>query len=136
QQIAQAQIDETVRLLRQARRILVFGTSHAGILATLLARRLVRSGYDARPLHHVDWEAADTVMGSGRGDVLVAFQFWRATRSLSRLAAAFAAQGGRIVLISDGPARLVEPRPDVTLSALRGGLGESQSLLAPMVIAN
>src|SRR5690606_34815226 len=56
QQIAQAQIDETVRLLRQARRILVFGTSHAGILATLLARRLVRSGYDARPLHHVDWE--------------------------------------------------------------------------------
>lgn len=136
QQVAQEQIDEAVRLLLGARRILIFGTSHAGVLATLLARRLVRSGYDARALHHVDWEAADALLGIGAGDVLVAFQFWRASESLSRLAAAFAACGGRIVLISDGPARLVEPRPDVTLSALRGGLGESQSLTVPMIIAN
>ncbi len=136
QQVPQAQIDEAVRLLLGASRILVFGTSHAGVLATLLARRLRRSGYDARPLHHVDWEAADALLGIGQDDVLVAFQFWRATESLSRLAAAFKASGGRIVLISDGPARLVEPRPDVTLAALRGGLGESQSLVAPMIIAN
>ncbi len=136
QQVSQEQIDEAVRLLLGARRILVFGTSHAGVLATLLARRLGRSGYDARALHHVDWEAADAVLGIGAGDVLVAFQFWRATASLSRLAGAFKTGGGHIVLISDGPARLVEPRPDVTLSALRGGLGESQSLAAPMVIAN
>lgn len=136
QQVPQEQIDEAVRLLLGARRILVFGTSHAGVLATLLARRLVRSGYDAQPLHHVDWEAADVLLRIGSDDVLVAFQFWRATEHLSRLAAAFKASGGRIVLISDGPARLVEPRPDVTLSALRGGLGESQSLAAPMIIAN
>jgi DNA-binding MurR/RpiR family transcriptional regulator len=136
QQVAQAQIDQAVRLLLRARRVLVFGTSHAGVLATLLARRLVRSGYDARALHHVDWAAADALLGIGADDVLVAFQFRRATESLSRLAAAFKASGGRIVLIADGPSRLVEPRPDVTLSALRGGLGESQSLAAPMVIAN
>lgn len=136
QQVSQEQIDQAVRLLLGARRILVFGTSHAGVLATLLARRLVRSGYDARALHHVDWEAADVLLGIATGDVLVAFQFWRATESLSRLAAAFKASGGKIVLISDGPARLVEPRPDLTLSALRGGLGESQSLAAPMIIAN
>lgn len=136
QQVTQEQIDETVRLLLAARRILVFGTSHAGVLATLLARRLCRSGYDARALQHVDWEASDAVLGTGAGDVLVAFQFRQAAEGLSRLAAAFKAGGGNIVLISDGPARLVEPRPDVTLSALRGGLGESQSLAAPMVIAN
>ncbi|HMR34057.1 MAG TPA: MurR/RpiR family transcriptional regulator [Geminicoccaceae bacterium] len=136
QQVAQEQIDEAVGLLLAARRILVFGTSHAGVLATLLARRLVRSGYDARPLHHVDWQAADALLGIGAGDVLVVFQFWRATESLSRLAAAFKSSGGGIVLISDGPGRLVEPRPDVTLAALRGGLGESQSLAAPMIIAN
>lgn len=135
-QVSQEQIDAAVGLLHQARRIVVFGTSHAGTVAALLARRLVRSGYDARTLTHVDWEAADALIAVGAGDVLVAFQFWRATRSLSCLAASFAAAGGRIVLISDGPARLVEPPPDVTLSALRGGLGESQSLLAPMVIAN
>lgn len=136
QQVAQEQIDEAVGLLLAARRILVFGTSHAGVLATLLARRLVRSGYDARPLHHVDWQAADALLGIGAGDLLVVFQFWRATESLSRLAAAFKSSGGGIVLISDGPGRLVEPRPDVTLAALRGGLGESQSLAAPMIIAN
>lgn len=136
QQVTQEQIDEAVRLLLSARRIIVFGTSHAGILATLFARRLVRSGYDARALQHVDWEAADALIGVGEGDVLVAFQFWRATRSLSLLASAFAERGGRIVLISDGPARLVKPKPNVTLSALRGGRGESQSLVAPMIISN
>lgn len=135
-QVTQAQIDEAVQLLLNAKQIFVFGTSHAGVVATLFARRLGRSGYDARPLHHVDWQAADVLMSAGEGDVLVAIQFWRATRSLSRLASAFAARGGRIVLISDGPARLVEPKPDVTLSALRGGLGESQSLAAPMMIVN
>lgn len=135
-QITQEQIDEAVRLLLTARRITVFGTSHAGIVATLFARRLVRSGYDARPLQHVDWEAADALIGVGEGDVLVAFQFWRATRSLSLLASTFAERGGRIVLISDGPARLVKPKPNVTLSALRGGRGESQSLVAPMIISN
>jgi DNA-binding MurR/RpiR family transcriptional regulator len=135
-QVTQQQIDEAVRLLVKARRILVFGTSHAGTLASLLARRLVRSGYDAWSLQHVDWEAADTLMRFEKNDVLVAFQFWRATRSLSKLAAAFSGLGGRIILISDGPARLVQPKPDVTLAALRGGRGESQSLAAPMVIAN
>lgn len=136
QQIPQEQIDRAVALIQKAPSILVFGTSHAGILATLFARRLTRSGYRAQALQHVDWAAADALLGIGKGDVLIAFQFWRATKSLTALARAFAAQGGHIVLISDGPARLLEPKADVLLSALRGGLGESQSLAAPMIIAN
>jgi DNA-binding MurR/RpiR family transcriptional regulator len=135
-QVSQTQIEAAVRLLLGARRIVVFGTSHAGVLATLLARRLIRSGYHAHALQHVDWEAADGLLGIGQGDVLIAFQFWRATKSLTTLAGVVKARGGHVILISDGPARLVEPKPDVVLAALRGGRGESQSLAAPMILAN
>jgi DNA-binding MurR/RpiR family transcriptional regulator len=135
-QVSQAQVEAAVRLLAGAGRILVYGASHGAMLAALLARRLTRSGYDARALQHVDWEAADAILPMGKGDVLVAFEFRRATRALKKLAAAVTGLGGKVVLITDGPARLSDPKPAVTLAASRGGMGESQSLAVPMIIAN
>jgi DNA-binding MurR/RpiR family transcriptional regulator len=135
-QVSGDQITAAADLLARARRIVLFGISHAGWLASLMARRLVRSGYDALAIQNVDWSAADALMGMGRDDVLLAFEFRRATEGLKKLATTVASLGGHVILISDGVARLAEPRPAVTLAASRGGKGDSQSLVVPMIIAN
>lgn len=135
QQVPQAAIDHATRLLREAANILVIAESHGGSLAEIFARRLVRSGYRATALTHVDWQAADALLAFGRGDLLVAMSFRHGSLALERLAAQVRGQGAALLHITDRTSRIAD-LADVTLQAARGQPGESHSLTVPMTICN
>jgi DNA-binding MurR/RpiR family transcriptional regulator len=135
-QIAQADLERSFALLKEARSIVTFGESHAGTLADLLARRLTRSGYRALSLQHADWAAADRLLDLRAGDALVAIAFRKPARTLQRVLSHAKRSGAVTILITDFATQALSTPPDVALIASRGGEGESQSLTVPMAICN
>lgn len=135
-QIDQAQMAAAAAALRDAGRILLFGTGHAASLVDLFERRLRRSGYDARAFAHGDWAAPDALLALGRGDMVVAFTFRRPAERLDRVLRHAARVGAVSLVISDLVGLTLRPRPDLLLAASRGEEGESQSLTVPMAICN
>jgi DNA-binding MurR/RpiR family transcriptional regulator len=135
-QVSEAQIATAATILSKARRIILYGTSHAGSLADVMGRRLRRAGYDTSSLHHADWSAAEALVDLDKRDVLVAIEFRQASRGLKRLARVFSDAGSPIVVISDAPGLLTDPAPEVTIWASRGDPVESQSLAVPMIITS
>jgi DNA-binding MurR/RpiR family transcriptional regulator len=135
-QVTQQQVTAAATMLAGARRIILFGSSHAGSLAEMMGARLVRAGYDALVLKHVDWSAAQELVRLDSRDVLVAIEFRQASRGLKTLARLFGEIGAGILAITDTPALLSQPAPQVTLWASRGDPLELQSLAVPLVITN
>ena len=134
--ITQEQMEAAADTLIGSRQVFVYGVGHASALADLLARRLNRSGYRARALHHIDWETPEMVMTSGPDTVVVAFAFRHIPPGLSGLLTFVMQEGAKTIVVSDliGPA--LRPQPDVLLAASRGREGDSQSLTVPMAICN
>lgn len=135
-QIDQEQMAAAAAALRDAGRILLFGSGHAASLVDLFERRLRRSGYDARGLTQSGWAAPDALLALGRGDAVVAFTFRRPAEHLDRVLRYAARTGATSLVISDLVGLTLRPRPDLLLAASRGEEGESQSLTVPMAICN
>ena len=134
--ISQEQMEAAADTLIGCRQVIVFGVGHASALADLIARRLNRSGYPARTLHHIDWETPEAVLDTGPDTVLIAFTFRNIMPGLSGLLSHIQGAGAKSIVISDliGPA--LRPQPNVLLAASRGREGDSQSLTVPMAICN
>lgn len=134
--IKQDQMAQAADALCRAGQMVIFGRGHSSSLADLFARRLTRSGYRARALHHFDWETAETVMSLAAGDVLVAFAFRRFPARLPGALSYCEQNGITSIVISDLIGPVLRPQPDILLAAPRGPEGESQSLSVPMTICN
>lgn len=135
-QIDQATMISAAEMLRDARRIFLFGQGHASSLTNLFARRLTRSGYDVVELQHLDWQASDVLLSMRRDDVVVVCAFRRPAERLERLLAYTRDVGASCLLISDLAGLAVRPKPDILLAASRGEDLDSQSLTVPMAICN
>jgi DNA-binding MurR/RpiR family transcriptional regulator len=132
-QVEQAAIDEATRWLGDARRIIVMGESHAGSLAQIFARRLKRSGYPAAAISHVDWEAADELIGLTADDLLFGMIFRHGSTGIDRAFALAAEIGAKTILLTD---RALSPEAGLTLTVRRGEAGEFHSLTVPMALCN
>ena len=136
EQITQAQIDKAAGLIRHSGRILVFGIGHPSHLADLMARRLNRSSYPARSMHHIDWETPDLIMALKPGDVFFAIFTQSLPAGIGELMSLLADKGVVSIVVSDVVGTFLRPKPEVLLAASRGREGESQSLTVPMAICN
>jgi DNA-binding MurR/RpiR family transcriptional regulator len=140
QQVRGAVSDDDIRdfsqALRKARQTFVLGRSHAATLSALVALRLQRSGYRATDLAVHSYQAAEALHTIGADDVVWLFAFRKPATLIEDVARIARKRGARILLISDVNGSLIEPAPDLHITVSRGGVGQSQSLVVPMTIAN
>lgn len=122
--------------LRDARRIFVAGGGHAAALAALIALRLCRSGYDAVDLGARMHQLSEALASIGGEDVLWVLAFRRRPPAIERIGRVAAARGAQVLALTDRQADDPELRPAARISISRGAPGESQSLVAPMTVAN
>ena len=132
-QVDQATLDRTTQWLGAARRIFVMGEGHASSLAEIFARRLKRSGYQAFALAHMDWEAADELIGLTGDDLLFGMIFRHENPGIERAFALAAELGARTILLTD---RAASPEAGLIMTVRRGEAGEFHSLTVPMAICN
>lgn len=136
EQVAPQRLEDLARAVVKARRIGVFGIGHSAILSDLLALRLRRSGYDARQLHSLDWQAIDVLADFEPGDLLIAIVLRRTSNRFKELAAFLADRGIRLATLGDLGALAVRSPEALILSASRGDGEASRSVVIPLTLIN
>lgn len=133
--VADADIRGFSETLHDARRIFVFGPGHAATLSALIALRLQRSGYDATDLAALP-HMAEALSAMTQDDVLWLLSFRDPHPVVQALQGIAAKRRARVMLLSDVNGLRLEPAPHPSIIASRGGVGQSQSLVVPMTLAN
>jgi DNA-binding MurR/RpiR family transcriptional regulator len=135
--LSDAEIARAASTLMAARRIYIFATGNAEVLALMLAKRFRRYGRDVQMLSGDARALAEGVLGMGAEDALLVYAFRRQPRAYAALMARAQEVGAASLVISGASGRLLVPAPDQLLSAPRGGDAESfQTLTVPMAISN
>jgi len=122
--------------IRDSQRVFVFGRGHSATLSALVALRLNRSGYPSVDLGAQMHQLPEALSGLKTGDVVWLLAFRRASPLVHDIRAIAAAKGATTLALTDFQAAAIDPAPDHQIAASRGALGESQSLVVPMTIAN
>jgi DNA-binding MurR/RpiR family transcriptional regulator len=140
QQVRNAVSDADVRgfseVLRDCRRVFVFGRGHSAALASLIALRLNRSGYPAVDLASQMHLIAEALATLGAGDVVWLLAFRKASPLIHQIRKIAAERSAKVLALTDLLSARIDPAPDRQISVSRGEAGESQSLVVPMTIAN
>ena len=130
------QIRSFSEAVRDCRRIFVVGLGHFGALAHLVTLRLSRSGYNAIDLTATPNLMRETLMTMSDGDVLWLFAFRNPPPLLHDVRGIASDRGAKTLAITDVAGGRFVPPPDHHITVSRGSLGQSQSLVVPMTIAN
>jgi DNA-binding MurR/RpiR family transcriptional regulator len=140
QQVRNAVADADIRgfseVLRDCRRVFVFGRGHSAALASLIALRLNRSGYPSVDLASQMHLIAEVLATLETGDVVWLLAFRKASPLIHQIRKIAAERGARVLALTDLLSIRIDPAPDRQISVSRGDAGESQSLVVPMTIAN
>ncbi len=134
--VSNADIRSFAEALRDARRIFIFGRSHATTLSHLIALRLMRSGYDACDLADAPSRIPEMLTGLRSDDVVWLIAFRQQTRQVQDIQRLAAAKGAKVLALTDMHGIRFNPAPDQHIAVSRGVLGDSQSLVVPMTVAN
>lgn len=135
--VSDADLIAAARLLMDARRIFVFARGNAEALAVVAARRFMRFGCDVRLLTGNARAVAESVLGLGREDVVLAYALRRTPRHYAPLVSRAHEVGAKVLAISDTLGPILVPAPDHLLSAPRSAdADEFQTLTVPMAITN
>jgi DNA-binding MurR/RpiR family transcriptional regulator len=134
--VSDADIRAFSQSLRDCRRIYVLGRGHSAALSSLLALRLVRSGYDAVDIGSSMHQLPEVLNTLTKGDVLWIMAFRKAPSIVREIRQVAAAKGVTTLALTDIGAARIEPSPNHQIVVSRGEPGESQSLVVPMTIAN
>ncbi|WP_176086568.1 MurR/RpiR family transcriptional regulator [Martelella sp. HB161492] len=134
--VTDTQIRAFSQALRGSRRIFVVGTGHFGALAHLINLRLNRSGYEASDLTATPNLMRETLMMMSDRDVLWLFAFRSPPSLMHDIRAVAAERGATTLAITDLAGGRFTPLPEHHIIVSRGALGQSQSLVVPMTIAN
>lgn len=136
QGVSESDIRHFSEVLRDSQRVFVFGRGHSASLSALIALRLNRSGYPSVDLGAHLHQLPEALAGLGPGDVVWLLAFRKASPLVHEIRTIAADRGATTLALTDFQAARIEPAPDRQIVASRGGLGQSQSLVVPMTIAN
>jgi len=136
EQVADRDIMAAARAVARAGQTFLFAVGHAVALAHLLEARLGRAGYRTQILKHVPRDLATQLLQASSGDAFILFALNTQHPLLPRVVAQARAARARTILITDITGPVAGPRPDVTLAASRGAVGEPRSLTVPMTLCN
>lgn len=134
--VSDANIRQFSLNLCKARRIFIFGTGHAEALSHLVARRLMRSGYDAEDLSSQIHLLPEKLAQLSPQDVVWLNCFRKPSSVLQDIRRVAAACGARTLALTDLSGARIDPAPDVQIAVSRGEAGQPQTLVVPMTIAN
>ncbi|WP_119309247.1 MurR/RpiR family transcriptional regulator [Cohaesibacter haloalkalitolerans] len=134
--VSDADIRQFSLNLCKARRIFIFGTGHAEALSHLVARRLMRSGYDAEDLSSQIHLLPEKLAQLSPQDVVWLNCFRKPSSVLQDIRRVAAARGARTLALTDLSGARIDPAPDVQIAVSRGEAGQPQTLVVPMTIAN
>ncbi|WP_425053083.1 MurR/RpiR family transcriptional regulator [Psychromarinibacter sp. S121] len=134
--VTDADIRSFSEALLEARRIFLFGQSHAATLCHLVALRLRRSGYDAVDLSLMQHQWLEQVAGMTGEDVLWLINFRKVPAAAARILQVATARGATTLALTDKRGAALDPVPDRHIAVSRGEAGESQSLVVPMTVTN
>lgn len=134
--ISDGDIRKFSEALRDGRRILIFGQSHAAALSSLVAMRLRRSGYDAIDLSAVPHQLGEHLLALSPDDVVWLLAFRRPAPIVLEVLRLAVRRKAKVIALTDIPGARLDPSPDHLIAASRGEPGGSQSLVVPMTIAN
>ncbi len=140
QQVRHAVSDADIRafsaILRDSRRIFVFGCGHFAALSSLVALRLNRSGYEAIDLASRMHQLAEVLAALTAEDVVWLLAFRRTPPLIQEVREIAKRRGAKTLAVTDVGGTRIDPAPCHQILVSRGNPGESQSLVVPMTIAN
>jgi len=135
--ISQEEIDKTVDMIFEAKRVFLFGQGHAQSVLSFLQRRLDRFGMTTIGLSGRGRDIAERIVSLGAGDVVLGMAFRKQPEGYGPLMTHARAAGARTILISDLSGLSMEPRADLILAAPRGRSGsEFQTPTVPFAVVN
>ncbi len=129
-------VRQAAALLRDAKRVFVFGLGPSISLVDLLAIRLTRTGRQVIPLTASGREVLEPLILMGKNDVLFAIGFFDVTPALQMVLNHAQEVGAACILLTDTLGSLIGDLAAVVLAARRGPMAEFHSLVVPMTIIN
>jgi DNA-binding MurR/RpiR family transcriptional regulator len=134
--VDRAAMQHAVDLLRERKRVFLFGLGPSAALVTLLEVRLLRFQRDVIPLTTTGREVLDRLLLMTKDDLLLATAFFDVNPTLTFVLDHAWKCGCPCILLTDTLASLLGDRADAMLVARRGPLSSFHSLTVPMTIAN
>lgn len=130
------EMKKAVSLMREHRRIFVFGLGPSISLVDLLELRLRRFGKDIIPLTSSGRELLESLLTLEDSDLVFVICFFDQNPAL-RLLLDYCKQAGcKIIMLTDTLDVILGDRVDVVIAGLRGPIGEFHSLVVPMTVIN
>jgi DNA-binding MurR/RpiR family transcriptional regulator len=131
-----ADIRPAARAIARAAEVFLFAVGHAGALALLLESRLGRVGFRTRIVKPVARDLAADLLLARKGDAFVLFALNAVHPLLPRIVSHARSTQATSILITDLPAPVLRPGPDVVLSAARGPEDQPRSLSVPLALCH
>jgi DNA-binding MurR/RpiR family transcriptional regulator len=129
-------LHKAIDLLREHKRIFVFGLGPSVSLVDLIKIRLERFGHQVIPLTSAGREMLEPLLLMKEDDVLFAICFFDVSPAL-RLLLDYADEAHcPTIMLTDTLGSVIGDRADVVLSARRGPVSGTHSLVVPMTIIN
>jgi len=134
--IDRSELNKAVNLIREHRRIFVFGLGPSVSLVDLLEIRLRRFGKDIVPLKYSGRELLEEILLMDSQDLLFVICFFDQNPSLKLLLDYASQVDCTTIMLTDTLDTILGNKVDVVLSARRGPIGEFHSLVVPMTVIN
>lgn len=129
-------LNEAVALLKNHKRIFVYGLGPSISLVDLMEIRLRRFGKDVIPLVYSGREVIESLILLKPDDLLFVICFFDQNPTLNLVLEFGAEIGCPIIMLTDTLETIINGKADVTLAARRGPVGEFHSLVVPMTVIN
>jgi DNA-binding MurR/RpiR family transcriptional regulator len=129
-------IKQAVDLMREHKRIFVFGLGPSISLVDLMEIRLRRFGKDIVPLINSGRELLESLLLLDSSDLVFIICFFDQNPALKLLLDYCNRVGCNTIMLTDTLDSILGDKVDVVLSARRGPIGEFHSLVVPMTVIN
>jgi DNA-binding MurR/RpiR family transcriptional regulator len=127
---------EAVGLMKDRKRIYIFGLGPSISLVELMRIRLERFGHQVVPLTTTGREFLEPLLSMTKDDLLFVICFFDVTPALELLLDYARETGCPVVMLTDTLGSIIGEKASVVLSARRGPVSGFHSLVVPMTIIN
>ncbi len=129
-------LERSVELMRNSKRIFVFGGGPSVSLTNLLEIRLLRFGMQVIPLTSSGREVLEPLMLMTERDLLFMICFFDVSPTQQLVLEYANEMHCPVILLTDTLGSIIGEQADVVLAARRGPMAEFHSLVVPMTIIN
>jgi DNA-binding MurR/RpiR family transcriptional regulator len=134
--IDRSSLIKAVKMIRERKRIFIFGVGPSVSLVNLMEIRLGRFGWQVVPLTTAGREILEPLIWMTEQDLLFVICFFDISEALQLIMDYANEINCPVIMITDTLGSIIGQKADVVLSAKRGPVSEFHSLVVPMTIIN